>query len=367
MLSDSVLAELVRRSPLQQKLVTSAWPSLSTESRLQVVDAIQRGGGDPSTPSWLLDLAQTDSAEIVRYWAARFYLFSQRSESNTVAEQSGDGGPNPLASLNAGNGTRPEEPAEAARAHAARSDSSDLVRSSAERLGFFNVSETLIAAPQQQRLLAIRNGDQLRFSGFIEWLDAGLKAGVSDPDLYECAVEFFGRPDIASSLREGQAGEELFYDGGVAYFEGKALERAWELLIEGAGNWLGTFLSSVLPVKRGLTTIDATMLAGLPRRRLEAVLMRRNEHPTFGALEDMVRSHPEKFAKSDAQELARSIEDAYMLPSADERTVQRWALAIDRPAANFEALISIRRTLQRLEQRLNDIEEAAGRKRGIFG
>ena len=52
MLSDRVLGELVQAGPLQRALVSAAWPSLSTESRLQVIAAIQGEGVLRHTPDW---------------------------------------------------------------------------------------------------------------------------------------------------------------------------------------------------------------------------------------------------------------------------------------------------------------------------
>ena len=70
MLSEDILEELTRSSALQRDLVRLAWHSLSTESKLQLVQAIQ-SGLTPSTPDWLVDLALKDAAPIVRFWAAR--------------------------------------------------------------------------------------------------------------------------------------------------------------------------------------------------------------------------------------------------------------------------------------------------------
>jgi hypothetical protein len=64
MLPDTIVEELTRPTPLQQRLVGLAWPSLSVESRLQLLAHSESG-------PWLLALALFDERDFVRYWAAR--------------------------------------------------------------------------------------------------------------------------------------------------------------------------------------------------------------------------------------------------------------------------------------------------------
>ena len=121
MLSDQVLIELARNSPLREELITAAWPSLSTESRLEVIDAVvpPRERGSSTVPDYLLDLALSDPAPIVRYWAARSYYFRR-----PVLGPDGKVVPSKIPSLE----TPPEEYQRTARVEG---DRSPLVRAAA--------------------------------------------------------------------------------------------------------------------------------------------------------------------------------------------------------------------------------------------
>lgn len=85
MLSETVLEQLARPAPMQQTLVETAWPSLTAESKLQLIQSIQGTGPSPSTPGWLVDLALADPAPIVRVWAARFAYFRTPMPPGAIA------------------------------------------------------------------------------------------------------------------------------------------------------------------------------------------------------------------------------------------------------------------------------------------
>lgn len=351
MLPDLVLSELARRGPLQRMLVTAAWPSLTTESRLQVISVVQRQGVTRSTPDWLLDLAQTDPSEVVRYWAARAYRFEETVLEFSPAEGSGVW---PYLS-------KPASSEELARAAWARADSSELVRLSVEDLGMF-ADGKLNEMSHLQRLVSIRNASHLSFCSFMEWLANSVEASFPDQELCECAEEFFSRPDVAEDLRQVE-----FSDGMTEYREGKAIELGWELLTGKVGRLLGSYLVMVLPVKRGLTIIEAEKLASLPEDFLSAAIWRRNEDPVFADLANMVRDQPERFPPSVVKSLAIDDEEPIAQTGDGARTDYLLRNAVDRTGAAMEVLLSIRKDLQRLHARLDELQQGAVRRRGIFG
>lgn len=86
MLSERVLEAFVRRVPMSEHLVAAAWPDLSTEGKLQVVQGVMDNTmGD--VPDWLLRLAMGERIAIVRYWAANSaYLRRPRDPDAPVYE-----------------------------------------------------------------------------------------------------------------------------------------------------------------------------------------------------------------------------------------------------------------------------------------
>src|SRR5690349_1329724 len=69
---------------MREYLVREAWPDLSTESRLQVIQAMSV---EPlaGIPEWLSALALDDTAPIVRYWAASRTYFKRPPPAGSPA------------------------------------------------------------------------------------------------------------------------------------------------------------------------------------------------------------------------------------------------------------------------------------------
>jgi hypothetical protein len=331
MLSENVLADLARRSPSQSMLVTAAWPSLSTESRLQVIAAVQGDGASPHTPDWLLDLAMQDSAEIVRYWAARAAWF------------------------------RKDRPEGLDRVATAQNDPSAIVRFSVER-GLYDY-DALTAMSQQQRLIAIRNQDP-SLLGFIDWLEKAIDTQVSDADLRDCAAEYIAIPEVIKDMREEPSSIE------ADYREGKAVTKGWALLKDRAGPGLTLYLAEFLPVERGMCRIEAEDLAAMPAEVLKSILYRQWDHKTFMELASLVRKQPERFPPEVVKSLETDDEwgsSSQDYQSPDERKDRARRHAVDRQATMLDTVLEIRRELQRLHERLNEVEAVASRKRGFFG
>lgn len=353
MLSEKVLADLTRSSPLLPALVTAAWPSLSTESRMQVIAEVQGSGVGSATPDWLLDLAQRDSAEIVRYWAARSAYFKEEGPIDFAA---GKGAGGLLFNR------KPPDPVDVERARRAREDSSQLVRLSVDRLGLMMDGDALTKMPQLQRLIAIRNSEHSSLSSFITWIGGALEAGVHDEELAECTEEFLANPDVIRQLKV-----DNFEDGLVAHVEGKAMAEGWQLIKEKAGKRLAMRLAFALPTERGLRTMKVTDFIDMPELVLDALVLRRGEDKVFMELADLVRTQPDRFPERVVKSLKRDDEDYFAMPTAEEKADADLRRATDRHAATLEAVLAIRGEIRKLQERLEEVYEAASRKRGIFG
>ena len=145
------------------------------------------------------------------------------------------------------------------------------------------------------------------------------------------------------------------------------MSRAWGLLKGKAGPILTERLVYILPVKRGLGTITVDELATMPERVLSALLYRRGDGSTFLELADLIRKHPERFPADVVKSLKRDDEDYFSVPNAEARAEYGLRHVLDRQAATIEAVIGMRHEIGRLRERLDEIHEAAARKRGFFG
>jgi hypothetical protein len=340
MLSDALLADIARQCPTQTIIVSAAWPSLSVESRLQVISAVT---GHGLTPDWLLDLAMQDSAAIVRYWAARNALFRKE-------------GPIDFTELEKGNYERmPATPADLARFKAALTDQSDLVRLSLDRLQF-PFAEKLNSIPQQQRLLGIRNSPP-SFGAFIAWLAKAIEEPLSDDDLAACSSEFFAHPKTLEAIEEKD-----YEDGGVAHAEGKALEQAWALLKGKAGPQLTATLTYALPLERGLFRLKAQDLAEMPDHVVRRLLFRQDEGGVLLELADLIHEQRDRFPA----EIVEALDQDY-LRNPEAKAQHRLRNALDRQSATIDAILAMQRDLSRLRERVDEVYDASTRRRRFFG
>jgi hypothetical protein len=77
MLSSDVLEELLRPSLVRTHIIYTAWPSLSVESKLQIISALQNTDPQQTLHEDILRIALADEHAIVRYWAVRFERLKQ--------------------------------------------------------------------------------------------------------------------------------------------------------------------------------------------------------------------------------------------------------------------------------------------------
>lgn len=343
MLPEKVLEELTRRTPFTREIVATAWPSLSTESRLQIVQVLQGDGFTASTPQWLAELALDDPAPIVRYWAAKRTYF-KRGDAPEYAK-----GFEFMAATE-------EDKALVARAE---SDACDLVRlcvEQGEKVNFKKLHEV----PQRMRLAFLRHLTGPHFETFMDWLSDSVDAGLPDTDLRDCAEEYFGLPEVQRELR--QKSHEIV-DGYDAYLRGKGMEKGWDVVAK-CGPALRTLLSYSLPTKYGLGTMAVTQLSTLPDQALEALIYRAEESEEAAGLVTMMRSSPEKFSERVLKSLATYDEYAHEMPSYRERENERQRQAVERQQAMLDAVLELKRDLDVLR---GEMREYASRKRGLFG
>jgi hypothetical protein len=323
MLPENVLEEFTRSTQFSVHLVRLAWPSLSAESRLQVVQAIQGMAG--GTPDWLTELALTDPHPIVRYWAAR------------RSSLAGDKGEALIAKIEA--------------------DNCELVRACL-RLGGFAWSgayKRLDSASHIERLAFFRNNlDYPYLLHFVEWLERAVAAGTSDRELAECALEFFESPRVKRYFTESPV------DGHDAYSRGLGMRKGWELT-KRAGLGPSIVLTRNLPTDFGLDTMEAEELAQLPDRALEHVIYRADESAEANELLAMIQKTPEKFSEEIRKTASFMAERL-----AEERA--RQSRSLEKEESLLETVLSLKRELSELRDELRRFaSEAASRKRGLFG
>ncbi|ANB78123.1 hypothetical protein AYM40_37800 (plasmid) [Paraburkholderia phytofirmans OLGA172] len=343
MLSDKILEELVRRTPMSEHLVTEAWPDLSTESRLQIIQEIVDANLG-FLPTWLAVLAMNDRAPIVRYWAARSTYFKEpESEGSTNATQALFG------FLNAST-------AEEKRLYAtAKADSSQLVQA-----GIDKSYRTLTDSTQLRRLTVLRSQSMPHLAEFFGWLDAAIDAGVSDRELSECAQEFLALPKVNEELRRDPTD---FEDGLNAYSAGKVFETAWRVAKK-AGASLQRWLASNIPTRMGLWKLDVDELAQMPDEVLAELPWRKDNSEEVAAVLALMRDNPGRFPDKAIEALNRAGNS--QIWSAEQLVHAKARQAVDRSPAIIETLINLDGKLTALNEQLHVVLTQSSRKRGFF-
>lgn len=344
MLSETVLEELLRDTPMREYLVREAWPDLSTESRLQIIQAMGTGV-IPGLPDWLCRLALDDKGAIVRYWAARLAHFRGAPPDDVGPE---------LAPLYA----RTE--VQAQMYEQASVDSSEFVRLCAAR-GKTLSYRTLASASQFQRLVFLRTLPFPSLGKFLDWLGAAIEAEVPDLELADCMREFVALPGVRQELGRNPLD---FDEGSDAHYAGKTVKAGWDIA-RNAGPALQGQLASVLPTRMGLTTITADDMATMPEGVLIVLPWRVHESEEIARLVAMMREHPERLPDKAIKAVGRA--DGAPARSGDDVFDARAMQAIDRPRATLEAVMRLDEKLTALARQVQEIRGQASRKRGFFG
>jgi len=344
MLNDQILESLARNTPLREHLVSLVWPSLSTESKLQLIETLQ--GTDPmmETPYWLMQLAIDDEAAAVRYWAARNFHFK---------EGRGEDGPFQL-----GRKTAVEEKAMHAKGGA---DHEWMVRSCVAMDGYFPL-EGLSHMAQRDRLLCLRNLSHPNLTSFVEWLDEAVSSGVPDHELRECAEEFFARPMVTEEVKRPKWD---YLDGMDAHHAGTGVTVGWTV-VRKAGPRLSSYLANYLPTSMGLGRITPQDLASMPALAIGWFGYRHDDNEQIRQALELIRAQPGKYGV-DVQKAAGKAEEAthkFDAKAAEKRNLQQ---SIDKSQTMLNAVLAMKEQLDALSAKLQEVQAQVGKKRGIFG
>jgi hypothetical protein len=343
MLSEAVLAELTRNSPLTPTLVELAWPSLSDESKLAVIQAWQHRHSYPDCPEWLGRLGMADASPLVRHWVARYTHFRRERPAGFMGFEL-------FAATD-------EDRALTAQATA---DASPTVRAFVERPEFDGLSQRSAL----DRLLIIRHISMPKLEPFVDWLHEAHTAGVSDAELRVCAEEFFAIPRVQRDLARKQSD---FLDGYDAHSSGQGMFKGWQLA-HVAELGLACALAFTLPTEYGLRTMKPEELATLPHRVFETLLYR-DENPVLEQLFDYVRQHPDRASPETAAALAKhDADDDRPKYSKVDSDAYRREQAAERGDQTLASVLELQSRLSELHELVKEaVQAAATRKRGIFG
>lgn len=351
MLSESVLAELVLDTPLRESLITLAWPSLDTSSRLQVIQAIyEQHPVSPSCPTWLATLAMKDEEPIVRYWAAkRTYFSSSRTPDAPEWMRTTD--------------------EELYLFADAASDNSEFIRffatSKVSQLGEYD----LTPLSQHGRLLFIRNIKMPVLEDFIDWLANAIEADVPEKELVDCCEEFFGNPNVIAET--SRKTEDWSNDGYHEYRNGEAMKKGWRLVRQ-SPPILAHRLASRLPTRiaRQRKSFDASDLIGLSEVTLGRLLWRESESNEIRELCEKIRSQPSHFP-ADVVAALEPVDTEYekygQAKPEGSKEMKLNSAATERSRAIHEDVIDLKQRVAEMREMLQDLGAAQSRKRGLFG
>lgn len=284
MLPERVLKDLLRPTPLAPHLVKSAWPSLSTEAKLQLIDSAQLGG---HTPSYILKLAAQDLHPIVRYWAIR------------LTELPDPDSPHPWDSED-----------ELNVAKLVQSDTDPLVAAVLRKQETGpGLQPSLAEGSHLARLIAIRTTDYLSFHSFVEFIKSSVDANeVSHEELAECLHEYADSQSFSRILAD-----EASEDGYDNFLSTKAMEELWDLARRVKPH-LQISIAKFAPLRVERTNVPLEKLASLPAFAIEIVL-HRSQDPAAIALREHILSNAEQFDQ-------KTVETAKFLAEFDERKAQ---------------------------------------------
>lgn len=341
MLSDGVLQEFARETMTQERLVTMAWPDLSTSERLQVIQAVS-GNGRPSTPDWLMKLAVSDPATIVRLWAARHHYFHK---------------PRPEGAVMFGD---PPTAEDLALTEKVSRDPNPLVAACINLPGLLSFYDDLTNLDHEVRLFAITNARAHFDIAFFKWLEKSVPV-IDDRQLAECVYDFFANQSVIESL--DKAGGQRDYLVELGMIDG--MKKGWDLT-RSAGPVLRHTLAWRLPLAIKQTAMRASDLATLPPEILNIIIARseRDLNDEIGNLFKMMREEPGKFDPS----VIKSLDDEsdYSGFDASEEVISRHR-ATERVDSSKAAISEIHRLMDQIkafEERLVGDEEDGMPSRG---
>lgn len=237
---------------------------------MQVIEAVQRNSSlGRSTPDWLLDLALSDKAAVVRYWAARAYPFHSKEEQ--------------LVGLDAS-----DEAEELMRTQRVLADPEELVRACAEQLSAisFDGLEKLSRLSRLRFLREVRGF--MDYQTFVTWLTVCVdKHLLDDGELALCVEEFFRSAGVIEREKDPPM------DGPRAASRRKAIEDSWTLT-KRSGKSLAVMLACYTPLESGTSNIDIeALIDALPADLQEHIVYRVG--PEANAFRARVKASPQRF------------------------------------------------------------------------
>jgi len=262
---------------------------------------------------------------------------------------------------------KPVDPeAEQIRWENAKRETHPLVRAAIARLNSLGgYDKTLMDLTQMERLLAVRRLTNPSLSGFVDFLEIAI-GKLSDVDINDIATEYFKSPFVKEDLAVPEFGR----DGYGSYMDGKALEKAWDLLKVMSPPLRGS-MSYLFPLNIGAhTKVKAEQLATLPEDVLEHIISTPDFLSTdeLEKLRTMIRTRPDQFS----DELQKSLRDRDEgdFPTSPVESVRQWRQRDrkDRSDAMLDEIFAIRNQMSALGERLDQMEGALREKRrGLFG
>jgi hypothetical protein len=344
MLSDSVFRQLTKSSPLQRRLVEAAWPNLTTESKLAIIDAACGPDKLRATPYFLVDLAQNDSAEIIRYWATVSAYF-ERPPSNELAARFYQ--------------DRVIDPAQERRTARFDSDPSELVQAAGAWTGIVSIEKSLIEHPQLTRLVQLRKASSPSTDSFADFVEAAIAAKLPDREVCECIEEYFAREDVFSELRE------LHPDGYGEFSKGKGWEHLWSIAatapltvayrIAAQGAVAGKFWKLKL---EAIEALPADLVAHCVHR----------DEGIFEELREAVRKCPDKFDPKVVKKVKSHDEMRadFGVISDEDREEARLQSMPSRTDAIFQTVRSMDGGIKQLAESLQQPNEASVQNRKLL-
>lgn len=340
MLSERVLDELSRRSALTEELVRAAWPDLSLEAKLQVIDS-HHAQFSPTTPNWLINLTLEDESPVVRYFGLRFaYLRKPPPEGVQL----------PF----------PPSEEDIALYHRAYAIEHPLVKAALYDVPPFGGEEMLLQCTQLERLAVLRNKGLASLTFLADFLAAALDQ-LDDKELAAVANEYFLRPDTQVELKRGRRG---FHEGESAYFAGEGLRKAWEVLRK-AGPALTNVMVTYLPTALGMGTIEAKDLATMPSRVLELLAHNVSGSKEVAELHAMMTEQPRRFPEKAVKALRTAREYGGRYDAEEVQRERRLASALTE-RATLEAVLELQQQVAKLAEQLQEMKDNPP-KRGFFG
>jgi hypothetical protein len=239
MLSDLLLDEFCRAAPLSPALLSEAWASLSTESKLEIIYA---AGKNRALYTSVLDLALADTAAIVRAFAARSHTFGVHDLM------------------------RPEERAdELRRVQLIEREPSFLVREAAKACGNLGLLY-LEQVPQLARLVRIRNLDRSDGEHLAQFVAKGLATGdIPLSDIRDCLMEYFAGDAFKADL------ERVVPRAAVVAGPSVGWDRLWALAAS-VPEELGFVLAAHLPYEFERWKVSPALLHALPNELKKTVV-----------------------------------------------------------------------------------------------